>query len=761
MLSFLFANKTKQDEDLTNIYSSLKKLYSYSDISDDRKNYLKQTVEKYGYLPYPHVKALNELTPAEVLYGLEIKWRNEGCFENGEFHFENFNTSPLIIHNVKNSNWIKKEQHNIKLLNLAGLGNGNEQEDTGKFIDWLTQLLILPTGDIKNGIFPATLYLIPFHPREFGCAYLPSSSDVSINIEDSKLKSELNLSAKKQVKTFIQFAQLAGHPVIYDILPQTGRFSKFVLANPNIARWYDIKTLMSKIEASIDEIALEFENDYDKDDVTIIKDILKQTLYNGSGDLSDYYKDLFKLFNEKLTEKKKLLSRKMLEKPEQLKIHKTIKEIVAKNHKTKPQNISEEKDITNQAQTIQDLISKGYWPAPGGAWCSCGVPVFDKMSECGSYPVFKHYDYKEVDVTHFANLDCQTPYYFVCLENGKYNDHVINLFVEQMIKLQQDYNFDGFRVDHIDHIVDEISEKDGVPISYRAPRLVLNRLNTALKSRIPHFALLAEYMLWDKFYKEYHIDMKFDLLWGNDIISQFEKTPEQIVEDNQYLAAYNSKHEENPLSILKTYNNQDGEFSAIDQYPGQLGRDGALFKWFKYKFLPGGRLAQRPVMFIDGDESFTKTGIEATIGAEISMIRENDLDFYERFDAINRFALENEFTKDGEAEILEQDEDGFVTWIISKTPLKNSLLIVANYNPPTEKLTETDSEGNTIKVIKEGAAVYDKEIKLPCDLSIVSEYKYNEETKNIEEEIFENPMNEITFYTLNPSEYRIYKLAQK
>ena len=83
-----------------------------------------------------------------------------------------------------------------------------------------------------------------------------------------------------------------------------------------------------------------------------------------------------------------------------------------------------------------------------------------------------------------------------------------------MQKLQSDYNFDGFRVDHIDHVVDEVSQKDGIPISYRAPRLVLNRLNTALKSRIPHFAVLAEYMLWDKFYKEYHEDMNFDIICG-------------------------------------------------------------------------------------------------------------------------------------------------------------------------------------------------------------------------------------------------------
>ena len=760
MLNFLFQKKENEYEKLNNIYSTLKNLYSYEKIDEERKNYLKETVEKYGYLPYPHIKALNELTPAETLYALEIKWKNEGCFKDGEFKFENFQTSPLVRRNIKNSNWIKKEQHNIKLINLAGLGNGNENEETGKFTDWLKQLLTLPMGNIENGIFPTTIYLIPFHPREFGCAYLPSSSEVSSNIEDTEIKEKLNLNGKEQVQLFIKLAQLAGHPVIYDILPQTGRFSKIVLANPDIARWYDIKTLMSKIEEAIEDIAVEFEKSYEKEDIDIIKNIFKQTMYNGSGDLSNYYQDLYKIFDEKLLEKKKLLSRKMLEKQEQVKINKIVKEIVAKNNNKKSKNISEEKDITNQGQTIQELISKGYWPAPGGAWCSSGVPVFDKMSECGSYPVFRHFDYKEVDVTHFANLDCQTPYYFACLENGKYNQHVINIFVQHMIQLQQDYNFDGFRVDHIDHIVDEVSEKDGVPISYRAPRLVLGRLNTALKSRIPHFAVLAEYMLWEKFYKEYHQDMNFDLLWGNDIISQFEKTPEQIVEDNQFLTAYNSKCEENPLSILKTYNNQDGEFSAIDQYPGQLGQEGALFKWFKYKFLPGGKLAQRPVMYIDGDESFTKTGIEATIGAEISMIRENNQEFFDKFDAINRFALNNEFTRDGEAQILEQDDDGFVTWLISKDPLKNSLLIVANYNPPTEKLTETDSEGNTVKIIKEGAAVYDKPINLPCDLKIVSEYKYNVETKNFEEEIFEEPMTEITFYTLNPSEYRIYKMEQ-
>ena len=102
------------------------------------------------------------------------------------------------------------------------------------------------------------------------------------------------------------------------------------------------------------------------------------------------------------------------------------------------------------------------------------------MSECGGYPTFKHYDYKGEDVTGFANLDCQTPYYFAFLENGALNKPVIEYFVNYMVKLQAEYNFDGFRVDHIDHIVDKVSENNGRPISYRAPRVVLGKMNRTL-----------------------------------------------------------------------------------------------------------------------------------------------------------------------------------------------------------------------------------------------------------------------------------------
>ncbi len=759
MLAFLFKKDTENAcENLNNFYSKLKELYSFNSISDDRKEYLKSQMERFGYLPYPHIKALEELSDAEVLYALEYKWLANGIFKDGKFNFSK--SSVLARNNVKNSSWLQKEGHDIKLTNLAGLGNGNNSDECGKFMDWLRQLLILPTGNLENNIFGTTMYLIPFHPREFGCAYLPTASNVSSALEDKTILEKTGLNADDQVKMFIEMTQLAGHPVIYDILPQTGRFSKFVLSNPECARWYDINALIEELSKNVDKATKDLEEKYSRDDLDIVSGIYKKDMKGESyGDLTEHYQNIFNDINEALKETKIFLSNSMLERSIQNKLHKKAKHIINKvAGNTKGKKLAE-KDITNQSEIIGALIAEGMWPAPGGAWCSAGVPVFDKMSDGASYPMFKHYKFNGEDVTHLANLDCQTPFYFVNLENGKFNKDVINLFIDYMKNLQSEFNFDGFRVDHIDHIVDEVSEKDGVPISYRAPRKVLGMLNSAMKDKIPYFAVLGEYMLWDNYYKEYHEDMNFDLLWGNDIVSQSYKTPEAITDDNLYLTNYNtSSKKSTPLSILKSYNNQDGEFEAIDRYPGQLGQQGALFKWFKYKFLPGGRFAQRPVMYIDGDESFTKTGMEHVIGNEVSMKREKDYDFYAKFDAIDRFVKNNPVITDGEAHIIRQDDDGFVAWQIQKEGLKNSILVIANYQAPTEKVEKNDDNGNSWTETVEGREVFDKTIELSCDYSIVSEYRFDG-TDYIEEK-FVAATNSLSFGKLMPSEFKFFTVIK-
>ena len=754
MLEFLFKKKSDLErvDAVNSMYKALKSLYNTDNISQEKKDYLSGLMEKYGYIPYSYSKANNELSNEEVLFVLEQKWSQNNVLKNGEFEFTN--PSVLARNNVTNSNWIQKEGHDIKLINLAGLGD-NSAEKTGTMMNWLRQIAILPTGNLDAEIFNTTVYLIPFHPREFGCAYLPSSSEASSVLADEKLQEMTEADATEQVRTFINFAQLAGHPVIYDVLPQTGRFSKAVLANPYIARWYDINGLVEELDKHVDKVAAELSGELAPDDINLVKEMYKQSMRTGSATLTDYYREIYDRLDKEMLESKKFLSAAMLEKSIQDKLHKKVKGIIAQVVGTSKK--LDEQDITNQGLITQALIHEGMWPAPGGAWCSCGVPVFDRMSECASYPMFKHFDYKGQDVTEYANLDCQTPYYFVQLENGKENHEVVVYFINYMKKLQEHFNFDGFRVDHIDHIVDEVSEKDGVPISYRAPRKVLGKLNSEMKENVLYFATLAEYMLWDNYYKEYHKDMGFDLLWGNDIVSQSFKNPKEIVEDNTRLSNYNTELESNktPLSILKTYNNQDGEFEAIDRYPAQLGREGALFKWFKYKFLPGGRNAQRSMLYVDGDESFTQKGIEAVIGSEIAMTRNDDEDFFKKFDAIDRFVKSNPVVNSGEAHIIKQDEDGFVAWQISKTESKDALLVAANYMSPTEKFV-IEENGNSYTELREGKEVFDKNIVLPCDYQIVSEYKFNGE--DFAEEGLQAPMSDLTIGKLMPAEFKIYKL---
>lgn len=762
MLDFLFVKKEKEtasDKELNGIYEALKQAYPFEKIPEIRKKYLEMHIKKYGYLTYSFKKAQDELTNEEVLYALEQKWIQNKVFKDGKFSYKNNQISVLARNHEKHSDWFKKEGHDIKLINLAALGNGNNSKDTGKFFDWLKQLLILPSGNIENKIYGTTIYLIPFHPREFGCAYLPKSSEVSPNLNDEYIEEITGLNVKEQLQTFITMAQLAGHPVIYDVLPQTGRFSKFVLANPQVARWYDVTEIQKQLESKVDEVAEFLSKDNDEDDIKITKEVYLQRLKGNSGDLSPAYQELYDNFEAIMIEHKKNLSNSMLERSYQIKIHKRVRDLVAKVHEYKDKKNLDENDITKQIEVIQLLINEGLWPAPGGAWCSAGVPVFDGMSECGGYPIFRHFDFKGDDVTPLANLDCQTPYYFVNLENGKYNEGVIDLFIKSLEKLQKDYNFDGFRVDHIDHIVDEVSEQNGRPISYRAPKYVLNKLNTTMKKKFPYFATLAEYMLWDNYYKEYHEDMNFDVLWGDDIISQFSKTPEKITEDNQNLVNYNTKFKSgNMLSILKTYNNQDGEFNLIDQYPAQLGEKGALYKWAKYKLLPGGKYAQRPVMYADGDESYTQGGLEYTIGEEVAMSRNDNEDFYTKFDAIDRLVKNNSILSGGEAQIIIQDDDGYCAWMITREPMKTAYLVVSNYKYPTEKVVKNAPTGESYKEVVEGYAIFDKNIAIPVDYDLKYELILKE--KDYVKEEFENSDN-IHFEKLEPSEFRIFELERK
>ncbi len=750
-------NKSKV---FNNYYGILKDLYSKETIAAERKKELSDLIEKYGYLPYSQAKALEDLTSGEVMFCLEKKLEINGNFKENLLIIKNNIVSAVQRQGFINSDWIKQEQHDIKLINLAALGDGAKDPSPAKFIDWLRQIVILPAGNIKKHILSTTIYLIPFSPRDFGNAYLSASQEeVSDKLTDKLLK-ENGINAKDQIKLFIALAQLSGHPVIYDVFPQSGRYSKTVLANPEIVRWIDVKFLTDEIAKALNFAAIKLAQEFDEDDVTIVRNIYKTTLKSGSVDLMPEFLPIYNRFTEELETKRKELSDYMTRKEEQKKLQKRVRQIVAKIEGVKPNKIKHDKDITKRGELINALIEEGLWTLPDGAWCSSGIPVFDKMAECGAYPMFKHYNSKGHDVSKFAESDCQTPFYFVYLENGEYNLPVINFYLNYLQDLQKDYNFDGFRISHTDFVVDEMSEKDLRPISYRAPRFLLKKINEIMKKQVPYFAVMAEYRLWNSYFKEYHQDMNFDILWGNDTKTDYEKTPVEVINNNRELQEYNSGVSKNSLlSILKTYNNQDGEFRTVNRYLGLMDRDEALFKWFKFKFLPGGKLAQRPVMYVDGDESFSKDGIEAAIQEEVSLIRENDEEFFHKFDAIRRLAINSELTIDGEAQVI-NNKNGFISWLISKETVKECFIIAANYLPSNEKILKQNTEGIMEYAIKTNNAVKNKKIEIPGDFELNCELVYEPDKKDFVEHYCAQGIKTIEIEKLEPSQFRIFKIKR-
>ena len=762
MLDFLFKKQeVDKSEIFNNLYSKIKEIYSKEIISAKRQKELSDEIEKYGYLPYSQAKALEELTSSDVIFCLEKKLELNSTITNGKLKIANNEISAVKRFGYADADWIKQEQHDIKLINLAALGDGAKDSSPAKFIDWLRQIVILPSGNPKYNILSTTIYLVPFQPRDFGNAYLSASTEeVSERLTDKGLI-EKGISAKEQIQTFIALAQLAGHPVIYDVFPQCGRYSKTVMVHPEIARWVDVKFLTEEISKALNFVAIKLSQEFDEDDVTIVRNIYKTTLKSGSVDLAPEFMPIYKRFTEELESKRKELSNFMTKKEEQKKLQKRVTNIVAKIEGVKPNKLKKDKDITKRGEIINALIEEGLWTLPDGAWCSSGIPVFERMAECGSYPMFRHYNQKGDDVSKFAESDCQTPFYFVYLENGDYNLPVINFYLEQLQKLQQDYNFDGFRISHTDFVVDEMSEKDLRPISYRAPRFLLKKINEIMKKETPYFATIAEYRLWNSYFKEYHQDMNFDLLWGNDTKTDYEKIPTEVINNNRELQDYNATVTKNSLlSIIKTYNNQDGEFRTVNRYLGLMDKEEALFKWFKFKFLPGGKLAKRPVMYVDGDESFSKDGIEATIQEEVSLIREHDEDFYHKFDAIRRLAINNELTVDGEAQIINQNKNGFISWMISKETVKECFIIAANYLPSNEKILKQNSEGIMEYSIKTNNAIENKKIEIPGDFVLASEFIYEEDKQDFIEHYNSDNIKTIEIDKLEPSEFRIYKIKR-
>ena len=219
--------KAKRSEFITNKFTVIKNYYCKDELTSKRKKELSTLIEKYGYVPYSQSRAIEELTPAEVIFALEKKLEINETYKENCFTIEENEISPVVRQGYKDADWIKREQHDIKLVNLAALGDGLTDSEPAKFIDWLRQIVILPSGNIEKGVLSTTIYLMPFHPRDFRNVYLlASTEEVSETITDNGLK-EVGINAKEQIQIFVALAQLAGHPVYPKLRKLTKNLSGF------------------------------------------------------------------------------------------------------------------------------------------------------------------------------------------------------------------------------------------------------------------------------------------------------------------------------------------------------------------------------------------------------------------------------------------------------------------------------------------------------------------------------------------------------
>ena len=169
--------------------------------------------------------------------------------------------------------------------------------------------------------------------------------------------------------------------------------------------------------------------------------------------------------------------------------------------------------------------------------------------------------------------------------------------------------------------------------------------------------------------------------------------------------------------------------------------------------------ARKAVLCAEREERATQRGIEHAIGEEVSMPRETNQEFYNKFNAIDVFVKNNPIITDGEAQVIIQDEDGFVAWLISKEPLKKAFLVAANYHYPIEKVSKTDDNGGAYQEWVEGKTIFYKVIHLPIDYTIVGEHVMK--NYNFEKVICEDCGSDLELKELNCGQFRVFELLKQ
>ena len=221
----------------TKQYKNLKAHYCQNFPSDISKHRIKKIVEKYNYIPLPFTIAKEELSNVDIFVALDTMLQKE-------------HKHPLEDLGYTTNSWLHQEQHKIETLCLSGF----KDSESGFFRNYLLKIITTPKGNPELKLPATTFYLLPPYRRDmaFSSVYCPISTE--IEVEDSDLQSSLNWDGETQLRFFIELSQKIGHPVIIDLLPQAGRFSKTVFAHPECFLWSDLQPLAEQLTQKVHEI---------------------------------------------------------------------------------------------------------------------------------------------------------------------------------------------------------------------------------------------------------------------------------------------------------------------------------------------------------------------------------------------------------------------------------------------------------------------------------------------------------------------------
>lgn len=442
----------------TKQYQHLKAHYCQNFPQNINKHRIKKIVEKYNYIPLPFSVAKEELSDVDIFVALDTMLQKE-C------------KHPLEDLGYTTNSWLHQEQHKIETLCLSGF----KDSESGFFRNYLIKIITTPKGNAKLKLPATTFYLLPPYRRDmaFSSVYCPISTE--IEVEDSDLKNSLNWDGETQLRFFIELSQKIGHPVIMDLLPQAGRFSKTVFAHPECFLWSDLQPLAEQLTQKVHEITHRMQlqgfatmmihdicglplfeaSEVEKQVLNALRmeynsrriQLLRDQKFVEGGDkgvspakLKEYLlKDIENVDMQTLTDKYAfseeithenfcqlygqlieidyLLDKERAHFSTQQFLDAAQSDILQKVQTLIYENVGlvhNENELSDaqHKKLIDKCIAANLWPISGGCWNSCGYPIFRRMST-DNYPVCDHYNYKGNFVSAFAgDMDIISPWHF-------------------------------------------------------------------------------------------------------------------------------------------------------------------------------------------------------------------------------------------------------------------------------------------------------------------------------------------------------------